>query len=83
MSFFFCKLHQNLSYFSLPITIFYSTGNLLFAESRLTFFARYYNESRPGEIDVHVDLGLGNWKLFGGELLWCRLQRHLTGKATG
>lgn len=70
------KFHQNLPDFFSPCHYLLESGNLLFAESRLTFFARYDNESCPGEIDVHVDFGLGNRKLFGGELLWCCLQRH-------
>lgn len=51
-------------------------GDLLFAKSRLTFFARHHDESRPREGHVQVDLGLGNGKLFGGELLWRCLQRQ-------
>lgn len=58
-------------------------GNLLFTESRLTFFARHDNKSCPREINIHVDFGLRNWELFRGELLRCCLQRELTRKAMG
>lgn len=49
--------------------------NLLFAESRLTFFARYHDECGSGKIYIHADLGLRDGEFFGGELLWCCLQR--------
>lgn len=60
-----------LLFFSITI---WRTSNLLFAEPRLTFFARHHDQSCPGEINIHADFGLGDWKLFGGELLRCGLQ---------
>lgn len=58
-------------------------GNLLFAEPRLTFFARHHDKSRPGEVNIHIDFGLRDGELFRRELLWGGLRRHLTRKGTG
>lgn len=63
--------------FSLPITAVWRKGNLLFAESRLTFFTRHDDKSCPGKINVHIDFGLGDRELLRGELLWCCLQRDM------